>query len=52
MAVLEKLVAEAKDYEKSAELQYKAGKATRMAALKATADRLEVEIALERAKAK
>jgi len=52
VAVLEKMLEEAKDYEKSAEGGFQAARITHAAALKATADRLEVEIALERAKAK
>src|SRR5262249_40181514 len=52
VAVLEKMLAEARDYEKSVETDRQAARATRSAALKATADRLEVEIALERARAR
>jgi len=52
VAVLGRMLAEAKVYEKSAEQEYKAGTTTATDALKAKADRLEVEIALERARAK
>ena len=52
VAVLEKMLAEAKEYEKRAEQQHQAGSIPFTAALKARADRLEVEIALERAKGK
>ena len=52
VAVLEKMLAEAKEYEKSAEQLHKGGSIPFTAALKAKADRLEVEIALERAKGK
>jgi outer membrane protein TolC len=50
--VLEKIVALAKESEKSAAQRYKTGAATQSDALMATAARLEAEIALERAKAK
>jgi hypothetical protein len=46
------MLAEAKEYEKSAEQLDKVGSIPFTAALKAKADRLEVEIALERAKSK
>lgn len=51
-AVLEKMLAEAKDNEKQAESAYKAGQAPVRAALQAKVDRLEVEIVLERLQAK
>jgi hypothetical protein len=50
--VLEKIVALAKDSEKSAVQRYETGNATQSDALMATASRLEAEIALERAKSK
>jgi hypothetical protein len=50
--VLEKMLTAAKDYEGAVEAKRKAVQASYADALKATADRLEVEIALERAKAK
>jgi outer membrane protein TolC len=52
IAVLEKIVALAKESEKSAVLRYKAGTVPHSDALLATAGRLDAEIALERAKAK
>ncbi|MBI2806274.1 MAG: hypothetical protein HYX68_14945 [Planctomycetes bacterium] len=52
LAVLEAAVAIAKEYETAAVRQFKAGQATHASALYATANRLEAEIALERAKVK
>ena len=52
VAVLEKMLEEARDYEKNAEQAFKSARAPHAAALRATADRLEVEIALERARAR
>jgi hypothetical protein len=52
IAVLEKIVAEAKGYETNAVERYKSGAAPSSDALMATASRLEAEIALERAKSK
>ncbi len=51
-AVLEKMLAEARDYERSVEASRNAARASYADALKAKADRLEVEITLERSKAK
>ncbi|MBW3599591.1 MAG: efflux RND transporter periplasmic adaptor subunit [Planctomycetes bacterium] len=48
-AILEKMVGLAKDHEKLVEQLYKAGKATTVEVLAAKANRLEAEIALERA---
>jgi multidrug resistance efflux pump len=50
IAVLEKVVAQAKDLEKHAAALYKAGVIPMRTVLEAKADRLQVEIALERAK--
>lgn len=50
VAILEKIVALAKDSEKSALARYKTGATPQSDALMATAARLETEIALERAK--
>jgi len=50
VAVLEKMLAEARAYEQSADEERKSARGTYSSALKATADRLDVEIALERAK--
>jgi outer membrane protein TolC len=50
IAVLKKIVAQAKEHEQNAIQRYKAGNAPASDALMATADRLEAEIALERAK--
>ncbi len=52
ITVLEKGVAQAKDYEKLAEAQFKVGKVQVTDVLAAKADRLEIEIALERLKTK
>ena len=52
LAILEKIVAQAKESEKTAEQRYKTGNAPRSDVLTATAARLEAEIALERAKSK
>jgi hypothetical protein len=52
IAVLEKIVDQAKAHEKNAVQRYKAGNAPASDVLMATADRLEAEIALERAKSK
>ena len=51
-AVLEKMLAEAKDYEKAVATEVKAATAPATAGLKAKVSRLDVEIALERAKTK
>ena len=51
-AVREKMLAEARDYERTVEEVRNAARASYADVLKAKADRLEVEIALERAKAK
>jgi len=52
LAVLEAAVTIAKEHEKWAETQYKAGQAKQASVLNAKASRLEAEIAQERAKAK
>ena len=52
LAVHERALALAKDYEKAATQLYKTGRATQASMLAATANRLEAEIAYERAKAK
>jgi outer membrane protein TolC len=52
VAVLEKFLPEAKKYEAMAEALFKAGQGTQTSMLKARAERLRVEIDLERAKAK
>ncbi|MCI0456146.1 MAG: efflux RND transporter periplasmic adaptor subunit [Gemmataceae bacterium] len=52
IAVLERIVAQAKEYEKRADQRYKSGAVSISDALMAVAGRLEAEIALERAKAK
>jgi RNA polymerase sigma factor (sigma-70 family) len=52
VVVLEAAVAMARDHEKVLEQVYKAGQATQAAVLSAKANRLETEIALERAKGK
>jgi uncharacterized protein (TIGR03067 family) len=52
LAVLEAAVAVARGYEKVVEQQYNAGRATQASVLNAKANRLETEIAVERAKAK
>jgi len=49
VAVLEKMLAEAKDYEKTIFQQVESGGAQASTALKAKVSRLDVEIALERA---
>ncbi len=52
VAVLEKLVAEARNSEAIAQADHKAARASFADTLKATADRLEAEIALERARSR
>lgn len=52
VTVLEKVVAQAREFEKAATQRAKAGLATTSDALMAKAGRLEAEIALERARAK
>ncbi len=52
IAVLEKKLEEAKEFEKKADQQMKAGTASPSAVLKAKVNRLDVEIALERIKGK
>src|SRR5262245_47733372 len=52
VAVLEKLLADAKEYERRAAAQAKAGAVPAGGALKAKVTRLDVEIALERARGK
>jgi len=50
--VLAKMLDEAREHEKRVDTAFKAARQTHAAVLRATADRLEVEIALERVKAK
>ncbi len=52
VAVLEKFLPEAKRHEQTAETFFKSGQGTMTTALKARADRLRVEIDLERARAR
>lgn len=52
VAVLEKMLTEADEFEKYNRAQKEAAKGTEVAVLKAKSERLEIEIALERAKAR
>ena len=52
LAVLEKMLADAKQYEKHVAEQVQSGQAPAASALKARVNRLDAEIALERAKSK